>query len=260
MKIRMTPKEFEDFQQQWKDAKVWELPDLLAAAELSTSQRVDLAKLGQGDPDFRMRAQYALGKMNFIKDDMYAMWQDLCCDLNLLEVAIDNGLHMRYFTPMESSNLFSNWLSREDSLGAQCAALAWEKAVSAYARPHIIVNVIDPRFWCEAHTDAWSERLAAVWGQMPPEGRVNVLRKVLTELIWKSGHEKQGNALSNHWLDLLFNDCEYKTSILKDCVCFLKEKLETNNWVFEVVNAKYQADLLQGATPHLPKSSYSRRL
>lgn len=262
MKIRMSPKEFEDFQEKWKEAKVWELTDLLssAKADLSTSQRVDLAKLGQGDPDFRARAKYALGKMNFIKDDMYLMWRDVGCDIDLLEVAIDNGLHMRYFTPLESGNIFANWLSREDALGAQCAALAWDKAVSKYTHPHIIVQVIDPRFWCDAHTDALSERILATWDQMQPDGRVNVLRRTLTELIWRSDQSNQGDAISHGWIDLLFEGSEHTPGILEGCVFFLEEKGETNNWVFEAVNAKYQAGLLQKTTAPPSKASHSRRI
>jgi hypothetical protein len=200
----------------WPTHPVYGLTDLLQKHERpSTFQRVDLARTCHDAPQAHERMKAALGKVGGNKDAYVMMWGDIGSDDELLAAALDCGLHLHYHTPDESSKLFRSWMGSGGEHSHRCAALAWDRAISGFYRPHMIEHLLDPDDFSLVHMEHWKDRVGKTWSQMSLEQRMPIMIKFLARCV---ADRQSSNPWTTQWTDILLDQASCTPKMVAECM------------------------------------------
>lgn len=155
-------------------------------ARCSIPQRIELATACLDAPTLDRfqridRAKIALGKLNYGSQESCGMWwSDLFGRERLIPLAIEQGLHMRYFTPTRAMEVLSPWVGASASM-PEPALLVWDKGISGHSRPYLLPALMESDYFSDQHEQLWGERIMDTWEQAPHDARFTVIDGLLKD-------------------------------------------------------------------------------
>lgn len=146
------------------------------------------------------RVILAMGNLsNGSQDTQKSWWAFVKYSVDLTRWAVESRLHTRYMLPQDTFNLFSYWMDVGEEMH-DAAVIAWDRAVSPHARPHLLKALLDAPILGATHMEKWEDRIKECWGHACEQIKAEVISSLVIGGSPLPGQNERPFAYRQGWI------------------------------------------------------------